>query len=67
MLALSTTLQHALGWSGQENAAILLLERIASCGSINRAAKEVGLSYKAAWEKIENINNLCPEPLISLG
>ena len=37
---------------------------IASCGSINRAAKEVGLSYKAAWEKIENLNNLSEKPLI---
>lgn len=64
MLALSTTLQHALGWSGQENTAILLLERIASCGSINRAAKDLGLSYKAAWEKIETLNNLSTTPLV---
>jgi molybdate transport system regulatory protein len=64
MFPISKTLQHVLGWSGGENPAIRLLESIASCGSINRAAKDVGLSYKAAWEKIENLNNLSEKPLI---
>ena len=64
MSPLSKTLQHVLGWSGDENPATRLLESIASCGSINRAAKDVGLSYKAAWEKIENLNNLSEKPLI---
>ena len=64
MSPMSKTLQHVLGWSGGENPAIRLLESIASCGSINRAAKDVGLSYKAAWEKIENLNNLSEKPLI---
>ncbi|MFH0780524.1 MAG: TOBE domain-containing protein [Pseudomonadota bacterium] len=65
MSPISKTLQHVLGWSGGENQAIRLLESIASCGSINRAAKEVGLSYKGAWEKIENLNNLSDEPLVT--
>ena len=56
-------MQHVLGWSGGENSAIRLLERIASCGSNNRAAKDVGLSYKAAGKKIENLNNLSEKPL----
>ena len=43
---------------------ITLLEEIDRCGPINQAAKTVGMSYTAAWEKIENINNLCPEPPI---
>jgi len=64
MLPISTTLQHVLGWSGEENAAIRLLESIESCGSINKAAKNVGLSYKAAWEKIETLNNLSDKPLV---
>jgi len=64
MSPLSTTLQHVLGWSGGENTAIRLLESIETCGSINRAAKEVGLSYKGAWEKIETLNNLSVQPLV---
>ena len=57
-------LQHLLGASNRKNPVITLLEEIDRSGSINQAAKTVGMSYKAAWEKIENINNLCPEPLI---
>jgi len=64
MSPISTTLQHVLGWSGGENAAIRLLESIDTCGSINRAAKEIGISYKAAWEKIETLNNLSVQPLV---
>jgi molybdate transport system regulatory protein len=64
MLPISTTLQHILGWSGEENTSIRLLESIDACGSINRAAKNVGLSYKAAWEKIETLNNLSSTPLV---
>ena len=57
-------LQHLLGASNRKNPVITLLEEIDRSGSINQAAKTVGMSYKAAWEKIENINNLCPQPLI---
>ena len=64
MLPISTALQHILGWSGEENTSIRLLESIDACGSINRAAKNVGLSYKAAWEKIETLNNLSSTPLV---
>lgn len=42
-----------------------LLQAIAETGSINRAAKTIGLSYKATWERVETINNLSPTPLIS--
>ena len=64
MSPIAQTLQHLLGWSGEENVAISLLEHIDSCGSINKAAKNVGLSYKTAWEKIETLNNLSANPLI---
>jgi molybdate transport system regulatory protein len=43
---------------------IRLLEAIALHGSISRAAKEVPLSYKAAWEAVEAINNLAPQPVV---
>lgn len=43
---------------------IELLEAIAATGSISAAAKSVGLSYKAAWEAVEAMNNLSAEPLL---
>lgn len=42
-----------------------LLAAIEATGSINRAAKTVGLSYKGAWEMVERANNLAPKMLIS--
>ena len=42
-----------------------LLEAIARIGSINRAARDVGLSYKGAWEMVERANNLSPQILVS--
>lgn len=44
---------------------LALLERIAELGSITRAAKAVGLSYKAAWDAIDELNNLSEHPLVS--
>ena len=43
---------------------IRLLEQIESKGSINQAAKAVPLSYKAAWDALDTMNNLAPEPLV---
>ena len=43
---------------------IRLLEAIEEHGSINRAAKAVPLSYKAAWDAVDTLNNLAPEPLV---
>ena len=37
---------------------IRLLEAIAQHGSISQAAKAVPLSYKAAWDAIDTMNNL---------
>jgi len=42
-----------------------LLRAIDQSGSINQAAKQVGLSYKGAWQMIERANNLAPKVLIS--
>jgi molybdate transport system regulatory protein len=41
-----------------------LLERIAATGSITAAASAMGMSYKAAWEAVEAINNLSEQPLV---
>lgn len=43
---------------------VALLEAIASQGSISKAAKQVGWSYKTAWEAVEAMNNLSPEVLV---
>jgi molybdate transport system regulatory protein len=42
-----------------------LLAAVETTGSINQAAKDVGLTYKGAWEMIERANNLSPQLLIS--
>lgn len=42
-----------------------LLEAIEQCGSISSAAKQVGISYKTAWDRIDAINNMSPQPLVS--
>jgi molybdate transport system regulatory protein len=41
-----------------------LLEHIDATGSINAAAKEMKMSYKAAWERINGMNALADFPLI---
>ena len=41
-----------------------LLAHIAECGSITNAAKAMGMSYKAAWDAIDTMNNLAREPLV---
>lgn len=43
---------------------IRLLEAIAEFGSLNRAAKAVPLSYKAAWDALDAVNNLADAPLV---
>ena len=58
-------LQYMIGSSAMKSPVVALLEEIHVSGSINQAAKTVGMSYKAAWERLENINNLSPKPLLS--
>ena len=41
-----------------------LLKRIDSSGSISKAAKEMGMSYKAAWDSVDIMNKLSPSPLV---
>lgn len=48
---------------GGENR-VALLAAIAECGSITQAAKAVPMSYKAAWDAIDTMNNLAGEPLV---
>ena len=43
---------------------INLLEKIEEHGSITKAAKAVGISYKTAWDVVNLINNLAEKPLV---
>jgi len=43
---------------------INLLEKIDELGSITKAAKAVGVSYKTAWDMVNLINNLAEKPLV---
>ncbi len=43
---------------------IALLEKIHELGSINSAAKAVGISYKTAWHLVNMVNNLSDKPLV---
>lgn len=43
---------------------IELLRRIGETGSISRAAKAMGMSYKQAWDAVDAMNNLTEHPLV---
>ena len=58
---LLTTLAHHVVRRPQR---IALLQQVAVQGSITQAAKAAGLSYKAAWDAIDEMNNLAGEPLV---
>ena len=57
-------------WLEKDNKSFLgagrieLLKRIESTGSMNAAAKEMKMSYKAAWERLNSMNELAQEPLL---
>jgi molybdate transport system regulatory protein len=42
-----------------------LLERIDASGSISAAANAMGMSYKAAWQAVEAMNNLSEQPTVA--
>lgn len=58
-LSIDTALGSFLG-----DTRIRLLEAIAQHGSISRAAKAVPMSYKAAWDAVDAMNNLAEKPLV---
>ena len=43
---------------------IVLLHAIKEHGSISKAAKAVPMSYKSAWEAVDTMNSLSPEPIV---
>jgi len=44
---------------------IELLEKIDACGSISQAAKAMKMSYKAAWDAVDAMNNIAGEALVT--
>jgi molybdate transport system regulatory protein len=69
---MSSGLSHVEGklWMAGHNGAdltaerVALLEAIAEQGSISAAAKELGMSYRSAWDAVNSINNLADPPLM---
>ena len=58
-------------WIGDDSSSRLMLEQIdllqaiVDTGSISAAAKQAGVSYKTAWERLEKLNNLSPSPVLA--
>lgn len=51
---------HTLGGADR----VALLEAIRDCGSMTRAAKAAGISYKTAWERVQGMTNVSAQPLV---
>jgi molybdate transport system regulatory protein len=58
-LALDTALSHDAA-----DKRVDILRLIGNSGSISQAAREAGVSYKAAWQAIDTLTNLAGVPLV---
>ncbi len=43
---------------------IQLLEKIAACGSISAAGRAMDMSYKRAWDLVDEINRICGRAVV---
>jgi molybdate transport system regulatory protein len=43
---------------------IQLLENIEACGSISAAGRAMDMSYKRAWDLVDEINRICRHPAV---
>ncbi len=43
---------------------IELLEKIAAFGSISAAGREMGMSYRRAWDLVEDLNRVFDKPMV---
>jgi molybdate transport system regulatory protein len=43
---------------------IQLLEHIEACGSISAAGRAMDMSYKRAWDLVDEINRICRHPAV---
>lgn len=44
---------------------VALLEAIDATGSIAAGARRIGMSYKRAWDLVEELNRICRAPVLS--
>jgi len=44
---------------------IQLLEQIHACGSISAAGRAMEMSYKRAWDLVDEINRICRHPAVA--
>ncbi|MBA2963996.1 MULTISPECIES: TOBE domain-containing protein [Ramlibacter] len=56
-------LDEALGHAATDKR-LEILRRVGASGSISQAAREVGVSYKAAWQALDMLANLAGVPLL---
>ena len=59
----TNSLKQALGYDIADRR-IAILRGIAQSGSISQAARDVGVSYKAAWQAIDTLTNLAGVTLV---
>lgn len=59
----SLSLQHGAQVLGGADR-IALLEAIHETGSVTHAAKAVGISYKTAWDRVQDMNNVAGHALV---
>lgn len=59
----SSCLTQALGYDMADRR-IAILRSVAQTGSISQAAREVGVSYKAAWQAMDTLTNLAGVALV---
>ncbi len=63
MLRESSSLNEALGHAISDKR-LEVLRRVGQSGSISQAAREAGISYKAAWQAIDTLTNLSGVALV---
>ena len=61
----ASEIRRIMGWEISSAVGIELLRKLDQTGSINSAAKAIGVSYKSAWQKLEQLNNIVPFPLLN--
>lgn len=62
-MARQLKLAGALG-TGTADRRLDILRRVGQSGSISQAAREAGVSYKAAWQALDMLSNLAGVPLV---
>lgn len=59
----AASISEALGHASADKR-LEVLRRVAETGSISQAARDAGISYKAAWQAIDTLSNLSGQTLV---